>query len=79
MQISDDADNWQTIYSVRGAQSSRQYISTPDSEATHIRIDGARSITLQPTSWSATPNDFFANVARDAPRPAFREPVQVGR
>src|SRR5438105_7830385 len=51
VQISDDADNWQTIYSVRGAQSNRQYISTPDSEATHIRIDGARSITLQPTSW----------------------------
>jgi hypothetical protein len=68
VQVSDDANNWRTLYSVHGAQSGRQSISTPDSEATHIRVAGARSVTVEPTAWSATPNEFFANVARDAPR-----------
>jgi hypothetical protein len=69
VQTSDDSSSWQTIYSVRGASGSRQFLYTPETEARHIRfVPAARKVIVEPVAWSATPNDFFAHVARDSPR-----------
>ncbi len=69
VQTSTDTKAWQTIYSIRGARSARQFLSTPETEARHIRVvPSARKVVVEPLAWSATPTDFFANVARDSPR-----------
>ncbi|PYQ48085.1 MAG: hypothetical protein DMF59_17095 [Acidobacteria bacterium] len=69
VQISSDAETWQTIYSVKGAKSPRQFLFTPETEARHIRVvPPARRVILEPIAWSASRNDFFTNVAREAPR-----------
>jgi len=68
VQISNDAENWQTLYSVKGATSARQFLYMPETEASHIRVvPPARRVILEPVTWSASRNDFFANVARDSP------------
>jgi hypothetical protein len=67
VQISDDAQNWQTIYAVKGANAPRQFLYTPETEASHIRIvPPARKVILEPIAWSASRNDFFTNVARES-------------
>ena len=38
VQTSNDAQEWQTIYTVRGAKSPRQFLFMPETEASHIRI-----------------------------------------
>ena len=69
VQISDDAEEWKTIYAVKGAKSAKQFLYTPETEARHIRIvPSARKVTLEPVAWSASRNDFFTNVARESPR-----------
>ncbi|HYS53146.1 MAG TPA: coagulation factor 5/8 type domain-containing protein [Thermoanaerobaculia bacterium] len=69
LQVSNDAETWQTIYSVKGARSPRQFLYTPETEASHIRVvPPARRVTLEPIAWSASRNDFFTNVARESAR-----------
>jgi hypothetical protein len=68
-QTSNNAQDWQTLYTVKGAKAPRQFLYTPEAEASHIRIvPDAKKITLEPVAWSASRNDFFANVARESPR-----------
>src|SRR5213593_1681023 len=69
VQTSDDGKTWQTIYTVHGSKSPRQFLYTPETEAAHIRIvPPARRVIIEPIAWSASRNDFFANVAREMPR-----------
>src|SRR5207302_3637303 len=49
VQISNDAETWQTIYSVKSAKSPRQFLFTPETEASHIRVvPPARRVILEP-------------------------------
>ncbi|HEY8133692.1 MAG TPA: coagulation factor 5/8 type domain-containing protein [Thermoanaerobaculia bacterium] len=72
VQTSDDGKTWQTIYTVQGAKSTRQFLATPETEAAHIRVvPPARRVIIEPIAWSASRNDFFTNVAREMPRGDF--------
>ena len=75
---SADGARWDTAYTVTGGDGGRDYLFLPETEARHLRLALARSsrgrgyavreIAVQPLAWSASRNDFFAAVARDAPR-----------
>ncbi|MBA2708726.1 MAG: discoidin domain-containing protein, partial [Gemmatimonadaceae bacterium] len=76
-----DGQTMTQVYAVGPSNSSRDYLYLPESDARHVRISigmpssgdrssssvGLREIRVQPLSWSATRNDFFEAVARDAP------------
>ena len=78
VQISDDSDNWQTIYAVRDGNGRRDYLYLPDVESRYLRLNLQRSsrgrgygvgrIQVQSYEFSSSPNQFFEIVARDAPR-----------
>ncbi len=72
VQTSEDTRTWTTIYAIRGAQSPRQFLYTPENEATHIRVvPAARKVIVEPIAWSASRNAFFTNVAQELPRSDF--------
>jgi hypothetical protein len=50
-----------------------RFVWLPDAEARIIRVEGGevRAVTVQPPTWAKTENDFFAIVARAAPRGAY--------
>src|SRR5207237_6993874 len=59
----------------------RDYIYLPDAESRFIRLDlrhssraqgyGIATLTVKPFSFSASPSDFFAAIARDAPEGTY--------
>ena len=66
---------FQTLYSVeRAGAAARDYLYLPESDARYLRITfpagaapvGIREIRIEPLSWSASMNDFFTAIARDA-------------
>src|SRR5688500_8752270 len=74
-----DGKTWTTGYTVRRSTASRDYLYLPESDARYVRVSfagipgaeptasaGLKEITVQPLAWSASMNDFFAAVARDA-------------
>ncbi|MBV9107957.1 MAG: discoidin domain-containing protein, partial [Gemmatimonadetes bacterium] len=75
---SADGEAWDTTFAVLGGSGGRTYAYMPETEARYVRLEMARSgrgqgfgireISLKPLAWSATRNDFFAAIARDAPR-----------
>ncbi|HEX8906693.1 MAG TPA: discoidin domain-containing protein, partial [Longimicrobiaceae bacterium] len=75
---SADGARWDTAYTVRGGDGGRDWIYLPETEARHLRLAMLRSsrgrgyavreISVKPLAWSASRNDFFAAVARDARR-----------
>ncbi len=77
VQVSNDGTQWTTTFSTATGDGGRDYIYMPDAESRFIRLDLERSsraqgygivaLTVQPFSFSASPNDFFAAIARDAP------------
>ncbi len=78
---SADGARWDTVSTVRGGDGGRDYVFAPETEARYLRFDlarsarsqgyGIREITVQPLAWSASRNDFFAAVAKDAPRGSY--------
>ncbi|MGK2961131.1 MAG: discoidin domain-containing protein, partial [Gemmatimonadaceae bacterium] len=76
---STDGTNWGESYSSGPSSRDRDYLYLPESDARHLRITleatpgvvGLREITVQPLAWSATLNDFFAAVSRDAPAGSY--------
>jgi hypothetical protein len=74
---SNDGEHWTTVYSTATGHGGRAYVYLPDSESRFLRLDLRRSsrgqgygiaeITVKPVAFSASPNDFFAAIARDAP------------
>jgi len=78
---SADGARWDTVTVVSGGDGGRDYVFAPETEARYLRLDllrsargqgyGVREITVQPLAWSASRNDFFAAVARDAPRGSY--------
>jgi hypothetical protein len=66
---------FQTLYSVeRSGTAARDYLYLPESDARYLRISfprgaapvGIREIRIEPLEWSASKNDFFTAIARDA-------------
>lgn len=76
VQVSDDGSDWQTVIRIPASNGGRDYVSLPDMESRYLRLDLKRSsrgrgygiagISVQPYQFSATPNQFFESVARDA-------------
>jgi hypothetical protein len=77
VQASDDGENWTPVYSCTAGHGGRDYIYLPDGESRYLRIDlerssreqgyGIRELTVEPFEFSASPNQFFEAIARDAP------------
>ncbi len=68
-----DGKEWETIRKVRGGNGGRDDIAIPDGDARYIQLQldtprRIRELALKPVSWSKTPNDFFASIARDDPQ-----------
>ena len=80
VQTSLDGRTWRTAYGGDG-NGGLDHISLPEVETRHIRLRLSRSsrgrgyevaeIEVHPVEWSATPNDFFTAVARDAQRGSY--------
>jgi hypothetical protein len=78
---STDAARWDTVYTADDAGGGRAYVFIPETEARYLRLEllrssrgwgyGIREVEVKPLAWSATRNDFFAAVARDAPRGSY--------
>jgi hypothetical protein len=77
VRVSTDGTEWTTAFSTTTGRGGRTYIYLPDGESRFIRLDLQRSsrglgygiadLAVQPVDFSASPNDFFAAIARDAP------------
>ncbi|HVF40344.1 MAG TPA: discoidin domain-containing protein [Gemmatimonadaceae bacterium] len=75
-----DGRSWTRVYAIGASTASRDYLYLPESEARYLRftippgppgvrassVIGLREITVQPLGWSASMNEFFTAVARDA-------------
>ena len=80
VQTSSDGASWETVYAVRGGDGLRDYLYLPETETRYLsilihggddRAYGIRTLAVKPIEWSASRNDFFAAVARDAPHGDF--------
>jgi len=80
VEASADGARWERIYAVTGGNGGRDPLYLPETETRHLRLrltrgpaDGyaLREIEIQPAEWSQTPNAFFANLAKAAPRGAY--------
>jgi len=67
---SRDNATWDTLYTAQKAGTSRSYVFLPESDERYVRIIGddarIRDVKVQPLSWSASANDFFMSIAKDA-------------
>lgn len=76
VQTSDDGRAWETVYTVARGKGKRDYIALPESESRYVRLLFRRShrargyaltkLAVEPLGFAASPNAFFASVARDA-------------
>ena len=81
VQVSNDGTQWTTGFSTVTGHGGRDYIYLPDAESRFIRLDlrhssraqgyGIATLTVKPFSFSASPSDFFAAIARDAPEGTY--------
>jgi hypothetical protein len=81
LETSDDGARWETAYTVANGNGGRDPLYLPETETRHLRLNVQRSsrgrgvalrdLAVQPAEWSQTPNAFFANLAKEAPRGAY--------
>jgi hypothetical protein len=81
VETSDDGARWESVYAVERGNGGRDPLYLPETETRHVRLRMAadpgrrehaiREIEVQPAEWSQTPNAFFANLAKQAPRGAY--------
>ena len=78
VQTSADGKRWATAYALAGGNGARDHLPIPESESRYLRLAftkssrgrgvAVRELRVQPVAYAATPNAFFAAVAKDAPR-----------
>jgi len=77
VEVSDDGERWTAVFSTTNGNGGRDYVYIPDGESRYIRLAlkqtsrgqgyAIRTVTVEPFEFSASPNQFFATVAADAP------------
>jgi len=77
VQASDDGTTWNTLYRSTQGNGGRDYVYLPDGESHALRLAlqkssrgqgyGIRQIAVLPLELAASPNNFFEQMARDAP------------
>ena len=78
---SNDQRDWRVLRRVARGNGGRDWLYLPESEAQWVRIAvltasrgrgiGVREVQVKPLEWSATPNAFFADIARETPPGSF--------
>jgi hypothetical protein len=78
VQISENGRIWKSVYTVTAGNGQRDYIYLPDTESRYLKLAlkqssqgqgyQIRTIAIKPYEFSASPNQFFEVIARDAPR-----------
>ena len=78
VELSGDGRAWRTVRAVRGNRRRDELLFVPDEEAHFVRLAMKRSgrgrgyavesVEIEPPEWAPTANDFFAVVAKGAPR-----------
>ena len=77
IETSDDGTRWHTLRRIVSANGGVDPHYLPESEARYLRVRmqhgpgssyGIAEIELKDIAWGATPNDFFQNLAKSAPR-----------
>jgi hypothetical protein len=81
VEISDDAQEWEEVYTVDFNNGGRDYVYLPDMDLRYIRLNlrkssrgegyGIRSITVQPYHFSSSLSRFFEAIAQNSPPGAF--------
>ncbi len=81
VEVSEDGARWETAWRVEGGDGGRDPLYLPETEARRVRLRLLRSsrgrgyalreVMLRPPEWSATPNAFWASLAKEAPRGAY--------
>jgi hypothetical protein len=79
--LSQDNNEWEKVYSVRGAGDNKSYIRLKEEDALNIKIEllkssqkngyGIKEISVKNVDYSLDINKFFINVAKDYPRGYF--------
>jgi len=77
VQVSSDGSTWTTAYRTATGHGGRDYIYMPDAESRFIRLAlqrssrsrgyGIASLVVKPFEFSASANQFFGAIAKDAP------------
>ncbi|MFZ5516917.1 MAG: discoidin domain-containing protein [Candidatus Zhuqueibacterota bacterium] len=75
VEISDDGQEWFSVYSVVAGNGGRDYIATPETEGRLLRIlfkkssrnadYGIKRMQIMGPAYSASPNDFYSAVAKE--------------
>jgi hypothetical protein len=78
---SRDGAAWEVLRTVERGGGGKSYLYLPDTDARRLRLRllassrgrgyGVREMTVEPVETAASPNAFFAAVARDAPRGSY--------
>jgi hypothetical protein len=81
--FSIDGVAWTDADTVRGSNGGRDPLYLPESEARLVRVRAVRGVRapielsealIQPLEWSATPEAYFTNLAKDSPRGSYPRP-----
>ncbi|MFN0135486.1 MAG: discoidin domain-containing protein [Phycisphaerae bacterium] len=78
VELSTDGNTWTAARKIEGGNGGIDFVPLPDAGAAQLRVVATKaargksiwlkSIEVKPTEWSATPNDLFANIAKESPR-----------
>jgi hypothetical protein len=78
---SNDERTWRVLRRVARGNGGRDWLYMPESEAQWVRLVagttsrgrgiGVREVRVKPLEWAATPNAFFADIARETPAGSF--------
>ncbi|MGH7822118.1 MAG: discoidin domain-containing protein [Candidatus Binatia bacterium] len=81
VETSDDGETWTAAYTSTAGNGERDYVYMPDAESRYVRLQlerssrdqgyGIASLSIEPFEFSASPNDFYQRVARNAPQGTY--------
>jgi hypothetical protein len=82
VEASDDGRDWTTVKTVARSNGGRDFLYLPESESRFLRLrmdGGGKGVAIgelrvEPLEFSASPNAFFAAIAKDSRRGAYPRP-----